>query len=30
VETHLRSIYSKINVTSRATATRFAIEHSLG
>ena len=29
VSTHLRSIYSKIGVTSRHAATRFALEHNL-
>ncbi len=29
VTTHLTSIYSKLGVTSRATATRFAVEHHL-
>ena len=29
VDTHLTSIYSKIGVTSRAAATRYAIEHHL-
>jgi DNA-binding CsgD family transcriptional regulator/tetratricopeptide (TPR) repeat protein len=29
VNGHLRSIYNKINVNSRATATRYAMEHSL-
>ena len=29
VETHLTSIYHKLGVTSRATATRFALEHGL-
>ncbi len=29
VNTHLTSIYSKIGVTSRAAATRYAIEHHL-
>ena len=29
VETHLTSIYHKLGVTSRAGATRFALEHGL-
>ena len=29
VETHLTSIYYKLGVTSRAAATRFALEHNL-
>jgi DNA-binding NarL/FixJ family response regulator len=29
VQGHLRSIYSKLDVTSRTAATRFAIEHQL-
>jgi DNA-binding NarL/FixJ family response regulator len=29
VENHLRSIYGKLNVSTRAAATRFAIEHGL-
>jgi DNA-binding NarL/FixJ family response regulator len=29
VDTHLTSIYSKIGVTSRVAATRYAIEHHL-
>jgi DNA-binding NarL/FixJ family response regulator len=29
VETHLTSIYHKLGVTSRAAATRFALEHGL-
>ena len=29
VNTHLTSIYSKLGVESRATATRFAVEHQL-
>ena len=29
VNFHVRSIYSKLGVTSRATATRYAIEHHL-
>ncbi len=29
VNAHLRSIYSKLNVTSRAAATRYAVEHHL-
>jgi ATP/maltotriose-dependent transcriptional regulator MalT len=29
VEVHLRSIFRKLNVTTRTTATRFALEHSL-
>jgi DNA-binding NarL/FixJ family response regulator len=29
VEAHLTSIYHKLGVTSRAAATRFALEHSL-
>jgi predicted ATPase/DNA-binding CsgD family transcriptional regulator/DNA-binding XRE family transcriptional regulator len=29
VEAHLRSIYSKLQVTSRSAATRFAVEHQL-
>jgi len=29
VETHLTSIYRKLGVTSRAAATRFALEHGL-
>jgi predicted ATPase/DNA-binding CsgD family transcriptional regulator len=29
VHTHLRTIYSKLDVTSRAAATRFAVEHHL-
>ena len=29
VETHLTSIYHKLGVSSRATATRFAIEHGI-
>jgi DNA-binding CsgD family transcriptional regulator len=29
VNTHLRSIYSKLGVNSRAAATRWAIEHGL-
>jgi DNA-binding NarL/FixJ family response regulator len=29
VSTHLRSIYSKLEVTSRHAATRFALEHDL-
>jgi DNA-binding NarL/FixJ family response regulator len=29
VNAHLRSIYSKLDVTSRASATRFAVEHRL-
>jgi len=30
VNTHVRSIYSKLGVTLRAAATRYAIEHRLG
>jgi DNA-binding NarL/FixJ family response regulator len=30
VETHLTSIYHKLGVSSRAAATRFALEHDLG
>jgi DNA-binding CsgD family transcriptional regulator len=30
VSQHLRSIYGKLDVSSRAAATRFAVEHSLG
>src|SRR4029078_5263094 len=30
VQTHLRSIFSKIDVTNRATAVRYVFEHSLG
>ena len=30
VNTHLRSIYAKIGVSSRSAATRFALEHKLG
>ena len=30
VQAHLRSIYSKLDVTTRSAATRFAIEHHLG
>jgi DNA-binding NarL/FixJ family response regulator len=30
VNTHVRSIYSKLGVTSRSAATRWAIEHQLG
>ena len=29
VENHLRSIYGKLNVSTRAAATRFALEHGL-
>ena len=29
VETHITSIYHKLGVTSRAGATRFALEHNL-
>src|SRR6202043_742731 len=29
VNSHVRSIYSKLGVTSRATATRYALEHQL-
>ena len=29
VNTHLKSIYGKIQVTSRSAATRYAIEHQL-
>ncbi len=29
VNTHLTSIYTKLNVNSRAAATRFAVEHGL-
>jgi DNA-binding NarL/FixJ family response regulator len=29
VNTHVRSIYSKLGVTSRSAATRYAIEHDL-
>jgi DNA-binding NarL/FixJ family response regulator len=29
VETHITSIYHKLGVTSRAAATRFALEHGL-
>ena len=29
VQGHLRSIYNKINVSSRAAATRYAVEHKL-
>ncbi|MFL5654135.1 MAG: response regulator transcription factor, partial [Ktedonobacteraceae bacterium] len=29
VNTHLTSIYSKLGVTSRATATHFAVQHQL-
>jgi DNA-binding NarL/FixJ family response regulator len=29
VNTHLRSIYSKLNLSSRSAATRYAIEHHL-
>ena len=29
VNSHVRSIYSKLNVTSRAAATRYALEHHL-
>ena len=29
VNTHLTSIYSKPGITSRATATRFAVQHQL-
>ena len=29
VNSHVRSIYSKLGVTTRATATRYAIEHKL-
>jgi DNA-binding NarL/FixJ family response regulator len=29
VQAHLRSIYSKLGVTSRAEAARFAVEHRL-
>jgi DNA-binding NarL/FixJ family response regulator len=29
VNSHVRSIYSKLGVTSRATATRYALEHHL-
>jgi len=29
VETHITSIYHKLGVTSRAGATRFALEHGL-
>jgi DNA-binding NarL/FixJ family response regulator len=29
VNTHVRSIYSKLGVTSRSAATRYAIEHHL-
>jgi len=29
VNAHLRSIYSKLNVTSRTAATRYAVEHHL-
>ena len=29
VDTHLTSIYHKLGVTSRAAATRFALEHDL-
>ena len=29
VNTHLKSIYSKIPVTSRSAATRYAVEHQL-
>jgi DNA-binding NarL/FixJ family response regulator len=29
VNTHVRSIYSKLGVTSRAAATRYALEHQL-
>jgi DNA-binding NarL/FixJ family response regulator len=29
VNTHVRSIYSKLGVTSRAAATRYALEHHL-
>ena len=30
VKAHLRSIYSKLGVTSRSAATRYALEHHLG
>jgi non-specific serine/threonine protein kinase len=30
VQAHLRSIYSKLNITTRSAATRYAIEHGLG
>jgi DNA-binding CsgD family transcriptional regulator len=30
VQTHLRSIFSKINVSTRSAAVRYAFEHSLG
>jgi len=30
VSQHLRSIYAKLGVSSRAGATRFAVEHALG
>jgi len=29
VNTHLTSIYTKLNVNSRAAATRFAVEHGI-
>ncbi len=29
INTHLRSIYAKLGVSSRSAATRFAIEHKL-
>ena len=29
IKAHLRSIYSKLEVTSRSAATRYALEHSL-
>ncbi|HEX2187079.1 MAG TPA: LuxR C-terminal-related transcriptional regulator [Chloroflexota bacterium] len=29
VHAHLRSIFSKLDVTSRAAATRYAVEHGL-
>jgi DNA-binding NarL/FixJ family response regulator len=30
VKAHLRSVYSKLGVTSRSAATRYALEHHLG
>ncbi len=30
VNAHLRSIYAKLNISSRSAATRFAFEHGLG
>jgi len=29
IKAHLRSIYSKLQVTSRSAATRYALEHDL-